>query len=112
MILTNFLKTQSEEIKVSAAIGLGLTAAGNLIEILPILLNNLTSDDSQRNYLTLTSIRQATAECEIDTLKKIAPDLFERLQEFAGFILTFVCQNLTSNRSSRFFEKITILRSI
>jgi len=63
---------------------LGLTAAGNLIEILPILLKNLTPDDSQRNYLTLTSIRQATVECDINQLKEIAADLFEQLQKFAG----------------------------
>ena len=51
-------KSTSEDIKVAAAIGLGLTAAGNLVEVLPVLLNNLKQDDAQGNYLTLLAIRQ------------------------------------------------------
>ena len=51
-------KATSEDIKVAAALGLGLTAAGNLVEVLPILLNNLKADDSQGNYLTLLAIKQ------------------------------------------------------
>ena len=39
---------------------MGLTAAGNIVEVLPILLNNLSHDDAQGNYLTLIAIRQGT----------------------------------------------------
>ena len=51
-------KASSEDIKVAAASGLGLTAAGNLVEVLPILLNNLNAKDSQGNYLTLLAIKE------------------------------------------------------
>lgn len=77
-------KTQSEDIKVSAAIGLGLTAAGNIIEVLPILLNNLNHDDSQGNYLTLIAIRQATVDADVKQLNDIAEDLYDELQKFSG----------------------------
>ena len=58
-------KASSEDIKVAAALGLGLTAAGNLVEVLPILLNNLNIDDSQGNYLTLLAIKQGNLADEI-----------------------------------------------
>jgi len=77
-------KTQSEDIKVSAAIGLGLTAAGNIVEVLPILLNNLSHDDAQGNYLTLIAIRQASVDSDVKQLNDIAEDLYDELQKFSG----------------------------
>ena len=81
---------------------MGLTAAGNIVEVLPILLNNLSHDDAQGNYLTLIAIRQGTpsycligwqdslflflasVDSDVKQLNDIAEDLYDELQKFSG----------------------------
>jgi hypothetical protein len=74
----------SESVKMSAAIGIGLVTSGNLAQLMPLLLNSLSSCDSpQISYLTLVSIREATKNASDDTLRPFANDLFTKLQEHA-----------------------------
>ncbi|CBY17954.1 unnamed protein product [Oikopleura dioica] len=74
----------SESVKMSAAIGIGLVTSGNLVQLMPLLLNSLSSCDSpQISYLTLVSIREATKNASDDTLRPFAEDLFAKLQEYA-----------------------------
>lgn len=74
----------SESVKMSAAIGIGLVTSGNLAQLMPLLLNSLSSCDSpQISYLTLVSIREATKNASDDTLRPFANDLFTKLQEYA-----------------------------
>ena len=75
----------SESVKMSAAIGIGLVTSGNLAQLIPLLLDTLSSSDSpQISYLTLVSIREATKNASDDALLPFAKDLFARLQEYSG----------------------------